>query len=81
MAGPVCRKGTFMGVPNKAEIRGKFNKAKGGVKEKIGRAVGNRDMEKEGASERAKGGLQETLGETRRKVGDALKDLGKSIRR
>jgi uncharacterized protein YjbJ (UPF0337 family) len=70
-----------MGVPNKAEIRGKFNKAKGGVKEKVGRAVGDKDMENEGASDRVKGSVQETVGQTRRKVGDALKDLGKSLRR
>ena len=70
-----------MGVPNKAEIRGKFNKAKGGVKESVGRAVGNKDMEREGAKERDKGNVQEVLGKTRRKVGDALKDLGKTIRK
>jgi uncharacterized protein YjbJ (UPF0337 family) len=69
-----------MGVPNKAEVRGKINKVKGAVKEKIGHAVGNRNMEKEGATARSKGSMQETVGKARRKVGDAVKGLGKTIR-
>lgn len=69
-----------MRVPNKTEMRGKINKAKGSVKEKIGHAVGNRNMEKEGAAERSKGSIQETVGKARRKVGDAVKGLGKTIR-
>jgi uncharacterized protein YjbJ (UPF0337 family) len=69
-----------MGLPNKAEIRGKINKAKGTVKENIGHAVGNRSMEKHGAADRRKASLQETLGKARRKVGDAVKDLGTTMR-
>ena len=69
-----------MGVPNKSEIRGKMNKAKGAVKEKIGHAVGNRKMEREGAAARSKGSIQETVGKARRKVGDAVKGLGKTLR-
>lgn len=69
-----------MGVPNKTEIRGKINKAKGAVKEKIGHAVGNRNIETEGAAARSKGSMQESAGKARRKVGDAVKGLGKSIR-
>jgi uncharacterized protein YjbJ (UPF0337 family) len=69
-----------MGVPNKSEMRGKINKTKGAVKEKIGHVVGNRNMEREGAAARSKGNMQETLGKARRKVGDAVKGLGKTIR-
>lgn len=69
-----------MGVPNTTEMKGKINKAKGSVKEKIGRAVGDRNMEKEGAAARSKGSMQETAGKARRKVGDAVKRLGKTIR-
>jgi uncharacterized protein YjbJ (UPF0337 family) len=69
-----------MGLPNKAEIRSKINKAKGTVKENIGHAVGNRSMEKHGAADRRKASLQETLGKARRKVGDAVKDLGTTMR-
>ena len=70
-----------MGLPNKAEIRGKINKAKGTVKENVGHAVGNRSLENHGAADRRKGSVQETLGKARRKVGDAVKDLGNTMRK
>ena len=70
-----------MGLPNKAEIKGKFNKATGTAKESIGHAVGDRSMEKAGADDRRKGNVQETLGKARRKVGDAVKDLGNTLRK
>ena len=70
-----------MGLPNKAEIRGKINKAKGTVKENIGHAVGNRSMEKDGAADRRAASVQETFGKARRKVGDAVKDLGNTMRK
>jgi uncharacterized protein YjbJ (UPF0337 family) len=70
-----------MGLPNKAEIKGKIKKAKGTAKENIGHAVGNRSMENQGAADRSKGSVQETLGKARRKVGDAVKDLGNTMRK
>ena len=70
-----------MGIPNKAEMRAKINKAKGTVKENIGHAVGNRTMETQGVADRRKGNVQETLGKARRKVGDAVKDLGNTLRK
>lgn len=69
-----------MGMPNKTEMKGKIKKAKGAVKEKVGHATGNRTLEREGAADRSKGNVQETLGKAKRKVGDAVKGLGKSIR-
>ena len=70
-----------MGIPNKAEIKGKINKAKGTVKETLGHAMGDRTMENHGAADRRKGRVQETVGKVRRKVGDAVKDLGNSMRK
>jgi uncharacterized protein YjbJ (UPF0337 family) len=70
-----------MRLPNKAEIKGKVNKARGRVKENVGHAVGNRRMENDGATDRRKGSVQETLGRARRKVGDAVKDLGNTMRK
>jgi uncharacterized protein YjbJ (UPF0337 family) len=70
-----------MGLPNKAEIKGKINKAKGTVKENIGHAVGNRRVENDGAADRRKGSVQETVGKAKRKVGDAVKDLGNNMRK
>jgi len=70
-----------MGLPNEGEVRGKINKVKGTVKENIGHAVGNPDMESDGAAERRSGSIQESVGKAGRKVGDAVKDLGKAIRK
>jgi uncharacterized protein YjbJ (UPF0337 family) len=53
-------------MPNKTEMRGKINKAKGAVKQSVGHAVGNRKMEKEGAAARSIGSMQETVGAARR---------------
>jgi uncharacterized protein YjbJ (UPF0337 family) len=70
-----------MGLPNKDEVEGKFDQAKGAVKENVGEAIGDSDMEAEGAADRAKGNLQEGYGEVKHKVGDAIKDVGDAIRR
>ena len=70
-----------MGMPNRDEMKGKFDQAKGTVKENVGRAVDDRDMETKGASERAGGHLEEGYGKAKRKVGEALEDAGESIKR
>ena len=70
-----------MGLPNRDEIEGKFDKVKGTVKENIGNAAGDRDLEAEGQDDRVGGNVQEGFGEAKRKVGDAIKDVGDAIRR
>lgn len=69
-----------MGTPNRDEVEGKFDQVKGAVKENVGRAVGDRDMEAEGVADRASGNVQEGFGTAKRKVGDAIKDVGDAIR-
>lgn len=69
-----------MGIPNRDEVEGKFDQAKGAVKENVGRAVGDREMEAEGTADRASGNVQEGFGTAKRKVGDAVKDIGDTIR-
>ena len=44
-----------MGLPNKDEIKGKFEQAKGGLKEKAGRVLDDRKLQDEGNAERAGG--------------------------
>lgn len=69
----------IMGIPNKDEVKGKFDQAKGAIKEKVGDAIDDDDMEAEGAEERAEGEGREAVGKIRRKVGDAISDIGKAV--
>jgi uncharacterized protein YjbJ (UPF0337 family) len=68
-----------MGLPNRDELEGKFDRAKGEVKETAGRVLNDRDLEAEGEADEAGGNLQEGFGRTRRKVGEAIEDIGDSI--
>lgn len=68
-----------MGLPNKDEIEGKFDQAKGSVKETVGRVVNDRDLESEGQGDQAGGKVQEGFGTARRKVGEAIEDIGDAV--
>jgi uncharacterized protein YjbJ (UPF0337 family) len=70
-----------MGLPNKDEIKGKFEQAKGNVKEKTGRVLNDRALQDEGNSERATGRTREGFGKVKRKVGEAIEDVGKAVRK
>lgn len=69
-----------MGAPNSDEIEGKYNQAKGSVKEGLGRLTGDEEMQAEGQADKVKGDLQEGWGSTKRKVGEALEDAGDAIK-
>jgi uncharacterized protein YjbJ (UPF0337 family) len=66
---------------NRDEREGKAENLKGRVKEAGGIVTGNPDLEQEGAEERSEGAVQEGLGRARRKVGEALEDLGDDIKK
>jgi len=68
-----------MGLPNRDEIEGKFDQAKGATKETVGRAINDRELENEGKADQAGGDLKEGFGTARRKVGEAIEDLGDKI--
>jgi uncharacterized protein YjbJ (UPF0337 family) len=70
-----------MGLPNRDEVEGKFDQAKGGIKENVGRAINDRDLEDEGKVDRASGDVREGWGKTKRKVGEAVEEIGESIKR
>jgi uncharacterized protein YjbJ (UPF0337 family) len=70
-----------MGLPNADEVKGKLNQAKGNVKETVGRAIDDREMEREGQADNVGGKLQEGVGTARRKVGEAIEDVGDAIKR
>lgn len=68
-----------MGLPNKDEVEGKWDQAKGAVKENVGRAIDDEEMEAEGQADRASGNIQEGYGEAKRKVGETIEDIGDKI--
>ena len=68
-----------MGLPNRDEVEGKWDQAKGAVKETVGRTVDDRDLEAEGSADRTGGKVQEGFGTAKRKVGEAIEDIGESI--
>jgi uncharacterized protein YjbJ (UPF0337 family) len=70
-----------MGAPNEDEVEGKYEQAKGSVKEGFGRLTGDEEMEAEGSADKLKGDVQEGWGGAKRKVGDALEDAGDAIKR
>ena len=65
---------------NDDEMKGKYNQAKGSVKEGLGRLTGDDDMRAEGSADKLKGDVQEGWGSTKRKVGDVLEDAGDAIK-
>ena len=69
-----------MGAPNRDEMEGKYNQAKGSIKEGLGRMTGDEEMQAEGSADKLKGDLQEGWGGTKRKVGDMLEDAGDAIK-
>ncbi len=70
-----------MGLPNRDEIKGKFDQTKGQTKEAVGRTLNDRELENEGHDDQAGGKIREGFGTARRKVGEAIEDLGESVRK
>lgn len=68
-----------MSIFNKDEAKGKWEKAKGTVKDKVGEATGDRDLEAEGEAQKAGGEAQETWGKFKRGVSDAVDSVGEAI--
>lgn len=68
-----------MSVPNKDEVEGKWEQAKGWVKDKAGEVTGNDSLEAEGEAQRAGGETQETWGKVKHGVGDAVDAVGDAV--
>ncbi len=58
---------------HKDEMKGAAKDAKGSIKEGLGKAMGDRRMEAEGASERVAGKVQKGVGHMKDAARDALK--------
>lgn len=61
------------------EVKGKGKQVKGAVKEGLGKLTGDRDLENSGTADRVEGNVQEGFGKTKRKIGEAVEDLGERI--
>ena len=68
-------------MPNKDEIAGKAQQIKGKVKQAVGHAADDPELHDEGVADEAGGELREGFGTAKRKVGEAVKDLGDRIKR
>ncbi len=53
----------------KDKAKGKFHEVKGKVKEKVGRATNNPDLEAEGQAEKIGGKVQKKIGQVERVLG------------
>jgi uncharacterized protein YjbJ (UPF0337 family) len=58
---------------NKDQVKGGLGKAKGNVKETVGKAVGNERLQSEGAADKTAGAVQKKVGD----VKDAVKTVTK----
>ena len=70
-----------MGLPNNDEMEGKWEQVKGSVKDTVGEATGDRELEAEGEVQHAEGETQETWGKFKRGVGEAIESVGDAIKR
>ena len=57
---------------NKDQVEGRFEEAKGKVKEIAGKIVGNEDLEQEGKIQNTEGKVQAGYGDLKEDVKDAL---------
>jgi uncharacterized protein YjbJ (UPF0337 family) len=56
-------KGIDMSEGTKDEVKGKFHEVKGGIKEKVGHATNNPNLEDEGTAEKVGGKVQKKVGQ------------------
>jgi uncharacterized protein YjbJ (UPF0337 family) len=66
---------------NRDEIDGKAEQVKGKVKQSVGDATDNERLHDEGVADEAAGDVQEGFGRARRKVGEAIKDIGDNLKK
>jgi uncharacterized protein YjbJ (UPF0337 family) len=68
-------------VMNRDEIDGKADQIKGKVKRAVGDATDDEQLRDEGAVDELGGDVKEGFGRGRRKVGEAIEDLGDKLKR
>ena len=66
---------------NRDELEGKAETLKGKIKQAAGDLTNDPDLHDEGVADEAEGKVQDTLGHARRKVGEAIEDIGNAIKK
>ena len=66
---------------NRDEVQGKTDQVKGKLKQAVGDLTDDERLPDEGVADEVSGEVQEGLGAGRRKVGEAIKDLGDRIKK
>ena len=66
---------------NRDELDGKIDEVKGKVKQGVGHATDNPKLHDEGVADEASGKVQGGLGKARRKVGEAIEDIGDHLKK
>ena len=66
---------------NRDEMEGKAEALKGKIKQATGDLTDNERLHDEGVADEMSGDAKDTLGRARRKVGEAVEDIGENIKR
>lgn len=68
-----------MALPNSDQLEGKFDQAKGSIKEGVGNLTGDRQLETEGEVDQAGGEAKEGWGNVKNNISDAIDGIGDAI--
>jgi uncharacterized protein YjbJ (UPF0337 family) len=68
-------------MKNRDELEGQKNQVKGRMKKAVGDITNDERLHDEGEADEAAGNVQEGFGRARRKVGEAIEDIGEDIKR
>jgi len=66
---------------NKDELEGKAKEIKGRVKQGVGDLTDDEKLKNEGVADEAEGDVQKGFGKARRKVGEAVEEIGETIKK
>jgi uncharacterized protein YjbJ (UPF0337 family) len=66
---------------NRDEVKGRTESIKGKLKQAAGDLTDDPQLHDEGVVDEAAGNTQETFGRARRKVGEAIEDVGDSLKK
>ena len=66
---------------NRDELEGKAETLKGKIKQATGDLTNDPNLHDEGVADEAAGKTQDAFGHAKRKVGEAVEDIGKAIKK